>query len=81
MLVEFFNFNSLPYTAVSEMESNGECYEELESSWSGSGASSNISRSYSNTLPSASRHQRFSFLFVNGLNDPKKADSNEFTNG
>lgn len=74
--------------ASRDTESPGECYEELESSWSGSAASSNVSRGYSNTLPVTSRHQRFSFFFGNGLCDPKNKDSSktcsdpaEFLNG
>ncbi|XP_065214019.1 uncharacterized protein LOC135841129 isoform X2 [Planococcus citri] len=73
------------HKSVADIESHaGECYEELESSWSGSGGSSNISRSYSSTLPASSRHQKFSLFFGNGFGekgkDYKNGNDSDFNN-
>lgn len=78
------------FSALNDFDSLGECYEELESSWSGSAASSNgVSRNgYSNTLPSNGKHQRFSFFFGNSLGESKSkeinkscVDTTDFLNG
>lgn len=63
------------FTVGTDVESANECYEELESSWSSSAASSNASRTYSNTLPATSRLQRLTFIFGNNVVcDPKNRD-------
>ncbi len=93
LFVEWLTFEStyeflyLIFAAIPDTESQGECYEELESSYSGSAVSSNVSRTYSNSLPATNR-QRFSFFFGNTLIDPKNkelrktcSDATDFNHG
>ena len=71
--------SSVSFSASNDFDSLGECYEELESSWSGSAASSNgPSRTgYSSTLPGNGKQQRFSFFFGNGLGESKNKEMNK----